>query len=148
MPLDPPPPLELWSHLVAVYRNPHLRADSNTRFVVRIFILSDSNFFHSQKHCIKYLTAAIDGLSVSLCVKSVRNQHIYLQKKCETFVKIRNSMTFPWLLAKFSFSMTFPGLNLFFSFSMVFHDFPWPWEPWISIVKRNFVLLDIIILWK
>ena len=72
---------------------------------------------------VKYFTA-IGGLSVSLCVKSVRNQHIFLQKQCEAFVKIRNSMTFPLLFTKFSFSMTFPGLDLIFSFSMVFHDFP------------------------
>ena len=43
---------------------------------------------------VKYFTA-IGRPSVSLCVKSVRNQHIYLQKKCDTFVKIQNSMIFP-----------------------------------------------------
>ena len=42
MPSDPP---ELRSLSAGVRRKPRLRAESNTRFGVRIFILPDSNFF-------------------------------------------------------------------------------------------------------
>ena len=47
---SPRTPLELRLPSAAFRQKPRLCADSNTRFVVRIFILSDSNFFQSQKH--------------------------------------------------------------------------------------------------
>ena len=50
----PPEPLELRLPSAASRRKLRLRADSNTWFGVRIFILSDSNFFQSQKHCYSY----------------------------------------------------------------------------------------------
>ena len=50
---------------------------------------------------------------------------------------IQNSMTFPWLLAKFSFSMTFSGPDFILLFSMVFHDFPWPREACLMLVQRR-----------
>ena len=46
----PPNPPKLQLPSAAFRQKPRLRADSNTEFGVRIFILSDSNFFQSQKH--------------------------------------------------------------------------------------------------
>ena len=55
-------------------------------------------------------------------------------------------MTFPWFFAKFLFPTTFPGLDFIFSFSMVFHDFPWPWEPWLTFNNHfnECIIIDIV----
>ena len=63
---------------------------------------------------VKYFTA-IGGLPVSLCVKSVGNQHIFLNGNVKDIYINSKFHDFPMTFCQiFIFHMTFPGLDFIF----------------------------------
>ena len=106
--------------IVHVQPPPPQRSDREQNLVSQV-----SYFLH-----VEYLTA-IAGLPVSLCVKSVGNQHIFLKSYAIDIYKNPKSHDFFFQIFIFH-DFSRPRFYFF-----IFHDFPWPWEPCTILAVRQ-----------